>query len=129
VHALHPALLEEVRQLAANNPDTTVSVATAQGVYVWVSPAHTRFFGFAADELIGHSYRDFAIDPVNLDIGMADVELNAESEKMRFGFRTKSGVVKNVRSQGRTVDDPETGEPYADPATGDAYILVQSVFI
>ena len=110
---LHPDLLRQAQQLTDRNPDSLISVATANGTYMYVSPAHARVFGYTPHELIGQNYKIMtgSVDNFN-NIRLTEIALTPEPVQMRFTRRAKSGRLIQIETSARAIFDPETGEQF-----------------
>ena len=111
---LPTALLVQAQSAARANPDAIVSVLDSEGVFLYVSASAKDILGFAPEDGIGHSFKDFygELDAKHVELAIHDTLLNGRSVETTRMARMKDGGTRCMRGYAEKFTDPDTGDDY-----------------
>ncbi len=99
---------EERYRLLAENMSDVVVMGDAEGTLTWVSPSVTARFGWAPEDLIGHSVPEF-VRPDHLALLQGAIERveGGEHAKFEAPIRTADGAYRWMELRGRLLVDDD----------------------
>jgi PAS domain S-box-containing protein len=107
-------ILSRVEQEARNHPDALVALASAEGVFMYVSPSVKKILGHDRDFAIGKSYTELypPLEAAHIGLTIQDALLRGESVQTTRNTPLKGGGSRRMIGSFTAVVDEETGTTY-----------------
>lgn len=104
----------DIEHSLREHPGALVTLFTAEGTLVYISPSTTEILGYDQEEGLGHNVREYfyPLDVSHIEIAMQDAILFGESVAHSRYIKMKSGGRRHMMGVTTKLVDPETEKTY-----------------